>query len=173
MQTDCKLWNATLVQRCFITAILQISYYMCSTCTTSSSQFFVFVDIFVLFSLFQRVTYSSYRVYIIGLFCIIFAIFSFSVPGKEGIAFNEAVSQGKIVIQEASTSTDFEEQESKVLKTRIPSLDLNKERQRPHTIYTVTGREVYTLNQCKLSASLKNCQFDDWTNLNWKWAQRG
>lgn len=65
----------------------------------------------------------------------------YSTPSEEGgIPINEAVAQKKIIVQEASTSKDFEQQESKVLKNPVPSVELLKERETPKTTYTVTGK---------------------------------
>ena len=69
-----------------------------------------------------------------------FMLLIYSSSGDEDIPINEAVEQKKIIVQEASTSKDFEQQESKVLKTRIPSVELSAERKPPQTTYTVTGK---------------------------------
>ena len=67
-------------------------------------------------------------------------MYGYSSPGhQDGIAISEAVQQQKIIVEQVSTSKDFEEQESKTARTRVPSLELTKERRPPQTTYTVNG----------------------------------
>lgn len=83
-----------------------------------------------------------------------------SVPGEsKGLTINEAVKDEKIIVQEASTSKDFESQESKVLKTRIPSVDLTNERLPPKRIYTVTGTAFLHLIACTLETLAAVCVY--------------
>lgn len=73
------------------------------------------------------------------MYNVVFVPFSFP-DGREPLPISEAVQQQKILVEQVSTSKDFEAEESKPVKHRVPSLDLTSERLPPQTTYTVTGR---------------------------------